>query len=210
MAGAANVTTSGGLLSVNLFGISGVTAGTSGTYTLITGASGTLTNGSYSLGTVYNASNFTVNTNSLSATSSTLTVGITGITANLTDYWKGGFTGGANVWAASDGSVNSNWTTDAAGMVPTSLTPGADTAVVFSATGAGGQSSMTLGANMSIAGITFGDAGSDTLASDGNTLTIATTSGITISSGTGVTLNPGIVLSWQPHKAGPLTTPPAH
>jgi len=95
-----------GAISVNVFGVSGVTTGTTGTYTLVSAASGTLNNGTYTLGNVYNNTNFTVT--SVGATSNSITADIASATALTTAFWKGGLAGATNVWAASDGSANSN------------------------------------------------------------------------------------------------------
>ena len=208
IAATGTATTTTGAVSVNIFGISGVTplSGTN-TYTLVagTGAS-TLSNASYSLGTVYNASNFTVG--ALSSSTTALNVSITSATPTSTGYyWAGGFSN--NQWAASNGSTTSNWVTSSTGGA-TSLTPGSGTTINFSASSPTptGQNSMTLGVSMSIAGAVFGDAGGETLNADGSTLTIGS-GGLTVNSGSGaVTLSP-IVGSGQCARVGPTTARPA-
>jgi fibronectin-binding autotransporter adhesin len=176
-----------------------------GSQTLITAASG--------LGTVtptlvaYNASNFTLSGLTIGATNVSATV--TSQTANGNDYWSGTYTGAPSVWAISNGSNLSNWSS-ASTYSATSLTPGATTTVNFSDTApAAFATSTTLGANMSIAGIVVNDTNGVVLNADGNTLTIGT-GGITVNSGAGaVTLGAQITLggaqSWSNASANTLT-----
>jgi len=140
--------------AVNIFGISGVNA-ISGNYTLI-GATGggSLNAATYTLGKVFNASSFTVGT--LSATATTLHVGITAVAPQSDLYWKGGFSGGVNQWAVSDGSTTGNWSASALGAVQ-SLVPGAATNVHLGVASPTAQGSMVLGANMTIDRLTAED-----------------------------------------------------
>ena len=170
---AASVT---GLIAVNVYGIPGV-AVTAGTNNLITAASG-LNGGAYTY-KVYNATNFTVTSESQSPTAISATVATAA--ALTSEFWKGGFSGGNNVWALSDGTANSNWATAQAGGA-TSLVPGTAATVTFSATGAVNQGGMVLGANMSIGGIVDNDTNPINLNADGNVLALG---------GSGITLNPG-------------------
>ncbi len=198
--GAATTTT--GAVKVNVYGITGVSpsSGTN-TYTLITGGSGsTLNNATYSLGTVYNASNFTVG--AIASTLTTVTAAITKQTALTSEYWGGGYTsanGATNQWAASNGSAaspSSNWVTSSSGGA-TSLTPGSTATINFSATGATGEGSMSLGDNMSILGLVSNDNTALLLNNDGYALTVGTggiTVGNTNSSAGSVTLNETLVL----------------
>ncbi len=136
---------------------------------------------SYSLGSIFNDTAYTVS--GLTVTNNAITVNVAAATAPSALYWKGGYSGGANNWSASDGATTSNWTTDQAGMNPSVLTPGATTTVNFSATGATNESSMILGANTSILGLVNSDSTSAVnLTADGNTLTIGT-GGIVVNSG---------------------------
>ncbi|MEI6656763.1 MAG: autotransporter-associated beta strand repeat-containing protein, partial [Verrucomicrobiota bacterium] len=177
---------------------------------LLTGAgASTLDGATYTLGTVYNASNFTVGTPV--ATSNTLKVAVTAVTQLATAYYQGDYQGGVNslppapgVWAASDGFSASNWTLNASGSLATSLVPGAATNVIFSASGAVNQNAMALGANMAINSLTVDGASAPAetnplllAANGGYTLTLGSNSnpGITIKAGAGaVTLNPSIKL----------------
>ena len=211
----ANVTPVAGAYKVNVYGVSGVATGATGSYTLLTGGAGsTLSTGTtFTLGTVYNPTNFTVG--APSATATTLSVGITAATPLTMAYWKGGLAGNPSVWSASNGTTASNWGTDAAGTA-TPLVPGAGTAVFFSATGAASPGAMTLGANMSIASLTINAAASPetravTLTDDGYKLTLAGAGGITINAGAGaVTLNPALILgssqTWTNNSANLFTT----
>ena len=199
----------GSSVGVNLFVVPGVIP-TTGIHTLISGAAGsTLDGATYTLGTVYNACNFTVA--APTATSNTLSVAVTTVTGLATAYYKGNYQGGVNalppapgVWAASDGFSASNWTLDAAGSIATSLVPGAATDVIFSANGAVNQNAMALGSHMAINSLTVNGASSPAetnplilSASGGFTLTLgsASTPGITVRAGAGaVTFDPSIKL----------------
>ncbi len=187
---AANLT---GTNTINIYSVPGV-APTTGTQTLLSDTAGGLNGGTLNLGTLYNTSNFTVTPGSLTRTANTVTIGVTSQTALTSEYWKGGFSGGSNVWAISDGSTTSNWASNQAGTV-TSLTPGSTATVTFSSTGATNQGSTVLGANMSILGLVFNDSSAVGLSADGNILTIGT-GGITDNAGTGaVTLGAAMTLS---------------
>jgi len=199
--------TASGSINVDLFIISGGSV-TSGTHNLIT-ASGGLTSGgaSYTLGTLYNATNFTVS--SLSATDTTVSINVASAAILTAAYWKGGLSAGNNVWALSDGTT-SNWVTNANGTGATPLVPGAGATVHFSATGAANQSAMTLGAAMSIRNLVVNDTSAVTLNADGHSLTIANAAGITVNSGAGaVTLNAPVILganqTWTNHSSNALT-----
>jgi len=61
----------------------------------------------YSLGTVYNNSNFTVG--SITKSAADLQVSITGTTGAHERLLEGRLPRAVNVWAASDGTANSNW-----------------------------------------------------------------------------------------------------
>ncbi len=200
-----NATTTAAAVKVNIYGISASTA-TSGTntYTLVHGggASNTLNNATYSLGTVYNNTNFILTNpgSAFTATATDLTVGITAVTALTAEYWKGGLSGSVSVWAASNGSTQSNWTTDGAGTA-TALVPSANVIFGDATATAGNQVGMTLGANMSINGLTVdgstlpADTNPVTLNADGNKLTIGA-GAITVNSGAAaVTLNAPIVFA---------------
>ena len=182
-----------GAITVNVSGIPGV-AVTSGTNNLITALSG-LTSGpaTYTLGKLYNTTNFTAA--SLGQSDTAVTIDVTATAALTSETWKGGYSGGNNVWAISDGSAASNWTTD--GSTATSLTPGTAAAVSFTSTNSpSNQSAMVLGANVAIKSLTVDDSSAVTLNDDGNALTIANAAGITVNSSAGaVTLNAPINLT---------------
>jgi autotransporter-associated beta strand protein len=162
-------------VSVNIYGIPGISpaAGTN-LYTLIEGGAGSsLNNATYSLGTVYNNTNFTVG--ALSSTATNVQIGITNATPLTTAFWKGGLSGAENVWAASNGSTTSNWTTTAGGAVQ-ALVPSGGTDVTISATSPTTVPTATvLGADMSIQSLTIADAVNVfKLNADGHVLTIGT------------------------------------
>ena len=189
--GSINVTGAGssaGTIKVNVFGISGMsyTHGTS--YHIITGSGFDTGGATYQMGNYYNATNFSVN--SVGADSSGIYVNLA-TAAELTNaYWFGGFTGATNVWAVSDGggaSGHSNWVTSTtASGNNTGLVPGANTNVIFSAGSATNQSSMTLGANMTVGSLTFNDTAAILLSDSSYALTLSKATAITVNSGAGL------------------------
>jgi fibronectin-binding autotransporter adhesin len=198
-----------GTVKLNIYGVSGATA-TTGTNNLITAVGG-LNGATYTLGNIYDATNFTVTPGSLAASTTAVSVGVTSTSALTTEYWKGGFSGATNVWSISNGTSASNWTVDAGGTTATSLVPGTAATVVFSATGATNQGNMTLGSSMSVGGIVVNDTTPIVLNSDGNTLTLGS-GGVTINSTSGnptVTLNAPLTLgagqTWNTSSTNPLT-----
>ncbi|MCE0499767.1 MAG: autotransporter-associated beta strand repeat-containing protein, partial [Methylacidiphilales bacterium] len=170
---------SSGNVTVNIYGISGVSplAGTN-TYTLVAGGGGSSLTSTNTLGFVYNNSNFTVG--GLSETSNALQVAISSATPLTSAYWQGGLTGAVNVWAASNGSSKSNWTSTNGGSAQ-ALTPGGGTTVYISNSAiTTAPTSTVLGANMSIAGLVIQNTVTGLgLNADGNTLTITGANGIT-------------------------------
>lgn len=167
-------------------------------YTLVNAASGLTSGGAnYQIGNVYGNTNFTVVTGNLSPSDTQIQVTPQTATALTAVFWKGGFAGGANVWAVSNGSTLSNWATDAGGA-DTGLVPGAAAAVTISATTATNQSSMILGADMTIDTLTISDTAAVSLNADGHTLTIANSAGnggITVDAAAGAAaINADLVL----------------
>jgi len=185
---AGNATTTAAAIKVNIYGnsFSGTTDGT-GTYTLIQGLAGGPTNlstATYTLGTVFNATNFTVG--ALSKTTTTVDVGITAATALTGDeaYWRGtAIAGLSKVWAASNGSADSNWAKTAGGSVQ-SLVPGSAANVFIAASPTVAATTTTLGADMTIKTLNIQDTTNGLgLNADGYTLTItpaSSTVGITM------------------------------
>ena len=155
--------------------------------TLISAPGGGLTaNGaSYSLGTVYNATNFTL---ALQATDTTLLANRTTVAGLAQAYWSGGYTPDNDTWAASNGSNLSNWVTNSDGTGNTGLVPGAGTDVFFSATGATLPAITTLGADMEINSLTVTTASALTLSAPDNRLTIHGNNAITVASGAGAVI----------------------
>ena len=134
----------GGTITVNIWSVPGA-APAAGTNNLITAAGG-LDTGTFLLGNVYNATNYSLGNLTQSATA--LTVNVTSQAAPANLYWQAPFSGGNNVWAVSNGLTvggASNWTTDAAGTAATSRVPGPTTTVNFSAARAANQARMVLG-----------------------------------------------------------------
>jgi autotransporter-associated beta strand protein len=186
-----------GPLNLNLSGA--FTSGT--TYTLLTAAGGFPTTSSF-----YNVVDPTNFTYTLTLAGNSVQITPTTATAFSAYYWLGGFAGGANIWAASNGLVSggaSNWASDSMGTA-TPLVPGAAANVIFSAAGAVGQGSMTLGSNMSVNSITVdgltapAETNALTLGNAGGyvlTIGSAASPGITVNAGSGaVTLSPYVVL----------------
>ena len=184
---AGNATATAAAVKVNVYGMIGMTPlSGSNIYTLVHGggAANTLNLATYTLGTVYNNTNFTVGTPSATATD--LQVGITSQTALTTAFWKGGLTGATNVWAASNGSTQSNWTAVSGGGVQ-GLVPGVGADVTISNSAVTTAPTSTyLGADMAIKSLTIADTTNGLgLGSDFFTLTISPTdptSGITVNS----------------------------
>ena len=184
---AGNATTTAAGIRVNIYGNS--FSGTTGTYTLVqgNGGSNTLSSATYTLGTVYNATNFTVGT-TIGSTTGTVTAAITAATPlSGTVYWRGTGTAGiSRVWAASNGLVgspDSNWTATNGGSTPTVLVPGSGVDVVVSSSAlnfSGTPVGTTLGSDMSIKSLTISDPSFGLgLNADGYKLTIGNAAGIT-------------------------------
>ena len=128
-----NATIDTAAVTVNIYGVSNTAHGTGLTTLLHGGASSTLNNGTYTLGTVYNNTDFTVGAFTTSATD--LKVTTAAATALTTAFWKGGLSGNTNVWAASNGSTASNWSTTSGGAAQ-ALTPGSGADVTISTSAA--------------------------------------------------------------------------
>ncbi len=129
----------------------------SGEYMLIQGGgTNTLGNATWSLGTVFNATQFTVG--AINQSADTVTVDITQVPALATAYWRGTATAGlTKVWAASNGSNDSNWSATAGGALQP-LVPGPTTDVIIpSLSPAVTPVGTTLGADLSIHGLTISD-----------------------------------------------------
>jgi autotransporter-associated beta strand protein len=180
-------------VKVNVYGVSGVNrlAGTN-TYTLISGLSGgttTLNDGNYTLGAVFNNTDFTVGAITKSTTGLFIDViKATALSGNVS--WKGGLAGNTGVWSASNGTTTSNWqVTD---TVDQPLAPGATADLVFSTAGSPGtMAAMALGADVSVRTLTVNDTTTAFgLNADGYRLTI--TPG---SSSTGITIGSGVLAS---------------
>jgi fibronectin-binding autotransporter adhesin len=172
---------------VNVRALPGV-AFTTGTNDLITAAGG-LTGGTYTLGAVFNNTNFTLSNFTRTATAISVDVNsATALSGNV--FWKGGLAGNTGVWSASNGTTQSNWqVTDG---VNQPLAPGATADLVFStATAPGTMAGMTLGANMTVRTITINNtATAFSLNADGHALTITPSS-----SSTGITIGAGVQAS---------------
>ena len=143
-------------------------------YTVLTAASG-LDGGSYF---VLNPVDYTA---VIAKTATDVTVTPTSATALTAAYWKGGLAAGTNVWAASDGSTQSNWVATSGGA-DQSLVPGSGADVYISnSTVTTAPTATVLGANMTIKSLMIQDTTNGLgLNADGNTLTIAGGAGITM------------------------------
>jgi autotransporter-associated beta strand protein len=218
---AGNATTTAAAVKVNIYGnsLSGTTSG-NGTYTLVqgNGGSNTLSSATYTLGTVYNATNFTVGT-TIGSTTGTVTAAITAATPlSGTVYWRGTGTAGiSRVWAASNGnagSPDSNWTATNGGSTPTVLVPGSGVDVVVSSSAvnlSGTPVGTTLGSDMSINSLTISDPSFGLgLNADGYKLTIGNAAGITqTATSAGSVIAADVALgasqSWTNNSASSLT-----
>ena len=118
--------------------------------------------------------------------------------AIMTAFWKGGFTGGNNVWSATNGSTQSNWVATLGG-VNQPFVPDSGTDVVFSnSTVTTSPNNTTLGANMAIHSLTINDTNNTlNLNADSYTLTIGS-GGISLITGpqnSTETINANLILS---------------
>ena len=109
-------------------------------------------------------------------------------------YWKGGYSGGINVWAISN-VTTSNWASDVDGT-DTPMVPGPNSTVHFSADTAVQQDAMVLGHNMSVKGIAVdNNPGAVTLTADGYSLILGA-NGIAVANGSGaLTLAAPVILA---------------
>ncbi|MBE2282926.1 MAG: autotransporter-associated beta strand repeat-containing protein [Prosthecobacter sp.] len=188
--GSINVTGTGsstGTIKVDVFGIPGMNY-TNGAYHIVTGSGFDVVGAVYQTGSFYNTTNFGVN--GVGADASGIFANVSTATELTDAYWFGGFTGATNVWAVSDGggaSGHSNWVTgiNATGN-NTGLVPGMNTNTIFSANSATNQSSMTLGANMTLGSLTFNDSAAILLSDMSYALTLAKATAITVNSGAGL------------------------
>jgi len=140
--GAATTT---GAINVNVFGVPGVT-GTTGTYTLVSAASG-LNGGTYTLGNIFNNTNFTAS--NLQVTGTSITVDTVAATPLTAAFWNGSLGGG--VWTQSDGSTTSNWQLASGSVVNQALIP---TGVLLTFDNIGTlPANTTLGSNMAATGL---------------------------------------------------------
>ena len=209
-----NATSTTGALTVNVYGLNGVTP-TTGTYTLLHGggASNTLNNfTSIGLGTVFNNTNWTVTGGSLAKSASDITVGVTSATALTSAFWTGNGTAGiTKVWAASDGTATSNWASSSGGTVQ-GLIPGAVDVTIVGTTVA--ATNTTLGANMTVKSLTIADTTNGLgLNADGFKLTITpsvSTAGITLNASVpastiGANVALGAAQTWTNNSANTLT-----
>ena len=145
--------------------------------------------GTYSVGNLYNVTNFTVT--GITATDTLVQFDVAPATALTAAYWKGGYTGLSNVWSVSNGSTLSNWTTDLAGTLNTGQVPSSGTNVFVSASGQANQNTMVLGSNMSINSLTVNNSDTGTpvnLQADGGyILSIGGAAAITTATGSSAT-----------------------
>ncbi|MEI7774885.1 MAG: autotransporter-associated beta strand repeat-containing protein, partial [Verrucomicrobiota bacterium] len=120
-------------------------------------------------------------------------------------YWVGGIvTDDPLTWTSSnftiDGSLNivsgtSNWKTDALGMTPTNLIPGASTEVYLTGLASAGSLSMFADADMALKGLTVTTIHPVTLSDVGGSTLFLGSSGVTVSGTAGaVNLAPAIEL----------------
>ncbi len=178
-------------VKVNVYGVSGVSrpgnAGDMTTYTLISGLGGggtTLNNGTYTLGTVFNNTDFTV-ASTLTKSTTGLFIDVTKATPlNVGTFYVGNLPNATNVWAASNGINRSNFATTS-GATSQVLVPGSTASVTIDDNSL--ATSTVLGADMSISGLTISDNTNNfALNGDGYSLTIGT-GGITKSNTTSKT-----------------------
>lgn len=182
--------TTANVVQLNLTTISGFGAGT---YTLFQAAGG-LSDATYT----FTASGLPSGLSySLNTSATQVQFAATAFVSGSSLYWRGAVN---NSWAALNGSLESNFTTDAAGTTNAMGLPSAGQSVVFSATGVSGTSlTTTLDSAVSIRDLTFnntvgaGPLGTITVAAgSGGTLTLtptASTAGIVVETGAPAAIN---------------------
>lgn len=163
---------SGGTI-ISLNGIGGVVGGT---FDLIQGfnlASYGAVATAFSMGaTTGNFNGYTTATLGWNATSNGLTVTLGGLVADpTTAYWKGGYNG---IWNHfQDGLTNNtNWRSDQGGTIDTHQMPGHGVTDVIFAADTPGTLTTTLGQDVSINSLTFGDNVGAVSIGGANTLTV--------------------------------------
>ena len=168
----------GGLVTVDAYFLPGIVTHAGKSDILVAPGGGLVStngsSGSYAVGNVYNVTNFTVT--GITATDTLVQFDVATAAALTDAYWKGAYTGLNNVWAVSNGSTLSNWTTDLGGTTNTGLVPSSGTNVFLSASGQANQNNMLLGADMTIKSLTVNN--SDTVAAP---ITLQSTGGYTLS-----------------------------
>jgi autotransporter-associated beta strand protein len=143
--------------------------------TLISSASGGLQTAGSTKYYLANNTNFTA---VITVTDTAVSIGAQSSVAALTNaYWRGGqVTDALSAMALSSGTT-SNWASNAAGAAAGGVVPGGSAVnVIFGATGAAQQTSVTTGADMNLGSITFNDNTAVTIAGS-NVLTLNATSG---------------------------------
>jgi len=175
--GAAATALTSGIITLDLYGIAGLAAGS---YNLITAAGGGLLNangssGLYALGNQPSGFTYTLN-------QSDILVQVI-VTAFTGKYWRGDVDGSWNANNAGD----TNWSSDATGLVEAGAVPGAADSVLFSATNAMGPViNTTLGAAFSLKELIFLSQPAGVTA-----VNIAPGAGGTLTLSEGITLNAG-------------------
>jgi fibronectin-binding autotransporter adhesin len=145
--GAGGLGLTSGTITIDLFGIGGITAGT---YPLITSASGGLLSTNGSTGTFVLGNQPSGFTYVLNQTDNLVEVTLA---AFLGRYWRGDVDGS---WSTTTGGTDTNWSSDAATNVDPLTVPGASDSVLFSNSGATGPViNTTLDANFSIKELIF-------------------------------------------------------
>jgi fibronectin-binding autotransporter adhesin len=178
-------------------------------YTLLTAASGL--NAGY---TVRNNYNYVVSSWNIDLSGTFVKMTPTAVAALTTAYWKGGLSGHANEWAASNGASTSNWVGTSGGP-DQPLTPGAGADVIISNSSLNTAPTATvLGANMNIKTLTISDTVNGLgLGADGYKLTItpaSAASGITVGAGVpastiGANVGLGANQTWTNNSSNPFT-----
>ncbi len=165
----AGTATSAGTVGITINNTSPTGAG--GNLITATGAS-TLSTANYFLA---NNINFTA---TLSKTLTTVSIGAQSAATPLTNaYWLGNLVTGATGAMALSSGTTSNWASAAAGTPAGGVVPsGSAVNVIFGATGAALQASVTTGAALNLGSITFNDTAAVTIAGS-NVITLNSTSG---------------------------------
>ena len=190
----------GGLTANNVY-VKITGAPTTGNYTLLQLPSSTTISSNFSLspttgGVTTQAAGRQTYTINDGATANALILNVSGAANPVVAYWNGGAS--SLLWNDTTNSNFVNWSSDSMGLTDAGNVPGTVTDVVLNASNTAGTVTTTLGAGLTINSLNVSQYGTNTVSSDGNTLTINANGDTNHSSDSLYTGNPagtGILIS---------------